>query len=267
MSRTILDTIIEAKKIEVEQGKKNCSLDELEAICSAEGMPRRSLRAPLQQEGGTGIIAEFKRRSPSKGWFKPEGLSVSEVVVPYEKHGAAALSILTDQAFFGGTLHDLREARKLTGLPLLRKDFIIDAWQIAEAAVNGADVILLIAACLSPGEVARLAAYARSLGLEVLLELHDEAELAHIGPDTEIIGINNRNLKDFSVDIDRSLRMAEKIPSGKVKVAESGISDVATIRRFRQHGFAGFLVGERFMAAPDPGSAFGQFVQELRKKV
>lgn len=266
MSRTILDTIIEAKKIEVEQGKKNCSLDALESLCLAEVMPKRSLRAFLQQEGSTGIIAEFKRRSPSKGWFKEEGLSVAEVVVPYEKNGAAALSILTDQSFFGGTLHDLRKARQLTRLPLLRKDFIIDAWQIAEAAANGADVILLIAACLTPADVARLAAYARSLGLEVLLELHDEVELEHICTDTEIIGINNRNLKDFSVDIDRSLRMAEKIPSGKLKVAESGISDVATIRRFREQGFKGFLVGERFMAAPDPGSSFGLFVQELRKK-
>ncbi|HEU4607193.1 MAG TPA: indole-3-glycerol phosphate synthase TrpC, partial [Chitinophagaceae bacterium] len=212
----------------------------------------------------TGIIAEFKRKSPSKGWFKNAAIAVEDIVPYYEQYGAAALSVLTDEEFFGGTKDDLLRARSLTRIPVLRKDFMIDEWQIAEARTLNADVILLIAACLSPAKVKRMAAYAKSIGLEVLLELHDEKELAHICDETDIIGINNRNLKTFEVDVERSLRMAEKIPADKVKVAESGINSVENISLFREHGFKGFLIGEHFMKEADTAAAFKQFTASLQ---
>ena len=159
----------------------------------------------------------------------------------------------------------MNDIAKQSSIPILRKDFIIDEYQIAEAKAMGADVILLIAACLSPEEVERLAIYAKELGLEVLLELHAEEELAHICDATEIVGINNRDLKTFTVDIDRSLRMAEQLPADKIKVAESGISSVSMIQLFRQHGFRGFLIGENFMKEANPAFAFEQFTNELKQ--
>ena len=155
---------------------------------------------------------------------------------------------------------------RINEIPILRKDFVIDEYQIVEAKSIGADVILLIAACLSPAEVKRLAAFAKNLGLEVLLELHAQEELEHICDATGIIGINNRNLKTFDVDIERSLRMAEQIPLSKLKIAESGISKVDDILLFKRHGFHGFLIGEKFMKAPDPTIAFAEFVNQLKAK-
>jgi len=263
---TILDTIIAAKRKEVERLKPMSSIERFERDGFFWNFTNRSLKQSLLAEGSTGIIAEFKRKSPSKGWFTKKELEVEPVVVPYNKNGAAAISVLTDMEFFGGDLDDLIQTKVITDVPVLRKDFMIDPWQIAEAKAFGADVILLIAACLSPAEVKSMAAYANSIGLEVLLELHEESELEHICDETTIIGINNRNLKTFEVDIDRSLRMAEKIPDNKIKVAESGISTIENIRLFRENGFKGFLIGENFMKEPDPGTAFAKFVTELNPK-
>lgn len=262
---TILDTIIAHKRKEIEFFKAKSSVARFEKEGFFWNFTNRSLKESLLRPGSTGIIAEFKRKSPSKGWFTKPELEVEPVVAPYNYHGAAAISVLTDREFFGGDLDDLIQTKVITDIPVLRKDFMIDPWQIAEAKAFGADVILLIAACLTPGEVQSMAAYARSIGLEVLLELHEESELGHICEETEIIGINNRDLKTFAVDIDRSLRMAEKIPAGKIKVAESGISQIQNIQLFRQHGFSGFLIGENFMKEPNPGEAFKSFVTELGK--
>lgn len=256
----ILDTIIAQKELEVAERK---ALTPQEALEKQAGFARPvlSLKQFLLDPARTGIIAEFKRKSPSKGIINGDA-DVVTVTSAYARYGASGLSVLTDTEFFGGSTKDLVLAR-VNNIPILRKDFIIDEYQITEARAMGADVILLIAACLTPAVVKRLAAFANSLGLEVLLELHDEEELEHICPETGLVGINNRNLKTFTVDIDRSLRMAEQLPAGKVKIAESGISDPATIRLFRENGFHGFLVGENFMKSPDPGKAFADFVDQL----
>jgi indole-3-glycerol phosphate synthase len=226
--------------------------------------PVLPLKDFLLDASGTGIIAEFKRRSPSKGVINPD-VDVVEVTKGYTKNGASCLSVLTDEHFFGGNNDDLVKAR-VNEIPILRKDFIIDEYQLIESKSIGADVILLIAACLTPGEVKQLARFAKGLGLSVLLELHAEEELEHVCDETEIIGINNRNLKTFDVDIERSLRMAEKIPLPKLKIAESGISSVENILLFKRHGFCGFLIGENFMKAPDPTIAFAEFVKQLKAK-
>jgi len=259
----ILDTIIEYKKKEVEKRKKEISVATLEG---AEYFERKtlSLREFLLKEEKTGIIAEFKRKSPSKGIINDKA-DVAEVTRGYAMNGASCLSVLTDEHFFGGSDEDVRRARVNT-IPILRKEFIIDEYQVTEAKSIGADVILLIAACLSAKEVKRLASFAKQLGLSVLLELHDENELDHVCDDTDIVGINNRNLKTFVVDIERSLRMAERIPAGKIKVAESGISTPENIILFKENGFNGFLIGEHFMKEKDPTIAFARFVQQLKQK-
>jgi indole-3-glycerol phosphate synthase len=259
----ILEAIIARKKIEVEERKLATPVEVLRQS-ELYARPRLSLKLFLLDESRTGIIAEFKRRSPSKGSIN-EAADVVEVTTAYANNGASALSVLTDELFFGGSTEDLIKAR-VNQIPILRKDFMIDEYQIEEARAMGADVILLIAACLTPDEVKRLAAYAKQLGLEILLELHAEEELEHICEETEIIGINNRDLKTFKVDIERSLRMAEKIPSAKIKVAESGISSVENILLFKQNGFKGFLIGENFMKEENPGEAFERFVNNLKEK-
>ncbi len=256
----ILDTIIEHKKKEVAERKALVSISELEKK-PAFARPVLSLKQFLLDDAKTGIIAEFKRKSPSKGIINGTA-DVVAVTSAYAAGGASGLSVLTDEQFFGGSTQDLEQAR-INNIPILRKDFMIDEYQIVEAKAMGADVILLIAACLDTATVKRLAAFAKSLQLEVLLELHDEGELEHICDDTVLVGINNRNLKTFVVDIDRSLKMAEQIPAGKVKIAESGINAVENIQLFKKHGFRGFLVGENFMKATDPGKAFEQFAQQL----
>jgi indole-3-glycerol phosphate synthase len=222
-----------------------------------------SLRQFLSDETKAGIISEFKRKSPSKGIINADA-DVTEVTAAYNKHGASGLSVLTDSEFFGGSVDDLRKAR-VNSIPVLRKDFILDEYQLVEAKAIGADVILLIAACLSPDRVKELASFAKQLQLEVLLEIHHEAELKHICDETELVGINNRNLKTFSVDINRSIELSTKIPVDKIKIAESGIDSPETIRMFREAGFKGFLIGEKFMKEKDPGEAFTQFVQQLKK--
>jgi len=259
----ILEQIIEYKKGEVKSKKSKVKTADLEKreLFSRTALPLKDF---LLDKSRTGIIAEFKRRSPSKGIINPD-VDVVEVTKGYSENGASCLSVLTDEHFFGGSDEDLIKAR-VNQIPILRKDFIIDEYQLIESKSIGADVILLIAACLSPAEVKRLAAFAKNLGLEVLLELHAEEELNHICDDTTVIGINNRNLKTFDVDIERSLRMAEKIPLSKLKIAESGISSVENILLFKHNGFHGFLIGENFMKAADPTIAFAEFVKQLKAK-
>lgn len=259
----ILETIVDYKKSEVRRRKSEVSVAELEKR-KLFSRPVLSLKDFLLDSSRTGIIAEFKRKSPSKGIINDK-VDVVDVTKGYADNGASCLSVLTDEKFFGGSDEDLIKAR-INEIPILRKDFIIDEYQVIEARSIGADLILLIAACLTPAEVKRLAAFAKGLGLEVLLELHAEEELEHICDETTIIGINNRNLKTFAVDIERSLRMAEQIPLSKVKVAESGISSVDNILLFKRHGFHGFLIGENFMKAPDPTIAFAEFVKQLKAK-
>lgn len=256
----ILEQIIQHKKQEVAQRKAAVSIAQLED----EHLFNRktlSLRDSLLDTGKTGIIAEFKRRSPSKGSIN-ENADVAVVTSAYAANGAAGLSVLTDGHFFGGSSEDLSRARA-NKIPILRKDFIVDEYQIIEAKAIGADVILLIAACLSPAETRRLAAFARSLGLETLLEIHQEEELEHICEETDIVGVNNRDLKSFTVDINRSLSLIEKIPADKIKISESGISNVEAIFRLKQAGFNGFLIGENFMKEQDPAIAFASFVNRL----
>ncbi len=260
----ILETIIEDKKIEVSRKKAEISV---EALQNSMFFNRKtfSLKEFLLDENKTGIIAEFKRKSPSKGIINDRS-DVVEVTKAYSVNGASCLSVLTDEMFFGGTAEDLKKAR-VNDIPILRKDFIIDEYQIVEARAMGADVILLIAACLSPERVKELALFAKTLQLEVLLEIHNEDELQHICDATEIVGINNRDLKTFTVDINRSIELGKKIPAGKLKIAESGINNIETICTFKNAGFHGFLIGENFMKEADPTIAFAEFVQQLKAKV
>lgn len=261
---TILDDIIANKRKEIEKYKPLSSIERFRKEGFFWEISNRSLKQSLLAEGSTGIIAEFKRKSPSKGWFKTKELEVEPVVTFYNSKGAAGISVLTDEEFFGGDLDDLIQTKVIADIPVLRKDFIIDEWQIAEAKAFGADVILLIAACLSPKEVKQLALFAKTIGLEVLLEIHNEEELDHICDEVDMVGVNNRNLKTFEVDINTSLQLIDKIPIDKPAVAESGISNVETIVTLKKAGFKGFLIGETFMKETDPGNAFSTFVTELK---
>lgn len=256
----ILDKIIEYKRSEVQHRKAETSVGVLEKSAFFSRKPL-SLRQFLTDPLKTGIIAEFKRRSPSKGVINDQA-DVLEVTAGYTSKGASCLSVLTDEHFFGGSRQDLEKAR-VNAIPILRKDFMIDEYQVVEAKAMGADVILLIAACLTPAAVKSLAIFAKSLGLEVLLEIHNEEELGHICDETELVGVNNRDLKTFTVDIDRSIQLSRKIPAGKITISESGISKVDTILHLKNFGFSGFLVGENFMKEKDPAAAFEEFVKEL----
>jgi len=258
----ILDTIIAKKKNEVAERKRSTSISDLEAMpfFSAETLSFKDfLLNPLK----TGIIAEFKRRSPSKGIINNTA-GVAEVTSEYAKYGASAISVLTDADFFGGSLTDLSEAT-VNEIPVLRKEFIIDEYQLIESKAFGAEIILLIAACLTKKEVKKFAGVAKNIGLNVLLEIHDESELAHISEEVDVVGINNRDLKTFKVDLNQSIQLCKKIPSSKVKISESGIDDVKTIQHLKENGFSGFLMGERFMREKDPGQAFKIFVEQLNK--
>ncbi len=256
----ILDTIIAKKKIEVAERKRNKSIAELENS-SYFNNKTLSLKDFLLSVNKTGIIAEFKRRSPSKGIINNTS-RVTEVTADYVKYGASAISVLTDEEFFGGSLHDLSEAT-INEIPILRKEFIIDEYQLIESKANGADVILLIAACLSKEDVWKFSKFAKETGLNVLLEIHDEQELEHICDDVDVVGINNRDLKSFKVDIQHSIELSKKIPEDKIKISESGIDDAKTIQLLKQNGFRGFLMGEKFMKEQNPGKAFKDFVNEL----
>jgi len=254
----ILETIIENKKLYVAAQKEAGLL----ASLGKNEYPTLSLKEALQQSA-TGIIAEFKRKSPSKGWIFPDA-DAKIITTGYAKSGATALSILTDEHFFGGTLDDLRQARPLVNIPILRKDFIIDPYQIQVANAAGANVILLIAAALEKEECENLAKQAHDLGLEVLLEIHEESELDYITQNVDIVGVNNRNLKTFVTDVEISFTLGEKIPAEFVKISESGISNPKTVKALRAAGFGGFLMGEAFMKEDEPDKALAHFIKALR---
>ena len=211
----------------------------------------------------TGIIAEFKRRSPSKGWIKEEGRA-DQIPLSYQQNGAAAISILTDEQYFAGQDRFIVEARRSgVTVPVLYKNFVIDEYQLYQAAICGASAVLLIAACLSKQECKTLLRKAHDLGLEVLLEMHSEEELDYVELEPDMCGINNRNLGSFVTDVENSFRLAERLPKDAVKVSESGISTPQTICQLRQAGFRGFLIGETFMKAPDPGRALSEFISKI----
>lgn len=260
---TILDRIIAAKKVEVATRKANVSVEDLMAKTLYARRPQ-SLRAALERSTHYGIIAEFKRKSPSQSDINTSANPVA-ISAGYQTAGAAAMSVLTDEAFFGAQTNptDLSLVRQTVELPIIRKDFMIDTYQLHEARAMGADAILLIAACLDAPLLDQLAVEAKNLGLEVLCEIHDETELERISPAVDIVGVNNRNLKNFDVSISQSLRIGAKIPDHFFKISESGIEDAQSIVRLRQEGFGGFLIGTYFMRQPDPGLALAEFIQQV----
>ncbi|MDR3129529.1 MAG: indole-3-glycerol phosphate synthase TrpC [Tannerellaceae bacterium] len=272
----ILQEIVANKRIEVAEQKKRLPLLTLREWMGSRFSRRpRSMRQSLSrpsQNGvlSSGIIAEFKRRSPSKGWLYHQA-DVTSVVSAYERRGASACSILTDEKFFGGSLKDLEQARRAVRLPLLRKDFIVDEYQLFQSRAYGADAVLLIAAILTQEECRHLSELATFLQLEILLELHDENELDYINPFVDMVGVNNRHLGTFHTDVTTSFHLSEAL---KVKlanasgvpllVAESGIDSPETVQNLRAIGFGGFLIGEAFMKAKDPGGALQTFVETLQ---
>ncbi len=260
--RDILHDIIEDKKVEVAALKSSTTLEELKARVAA--MPRDIISMKVSLQGSTsGIISEFKRRSPSKGWIKREG-DVLDVTSQYQSVGAAAISILTDNKYFGGELSDLTSARGGLQIPILRKDFIIDKVQIYEAYLAGADAILLIAAALTPEQCESLALTARELGLETLLEIHSEQEIAYISSGIDMVGVNNRNLGTFVTSLDNSVRLAPLLPKDKLLVSESGIASMEDILMLREYGYRGFLIGEAFMRTDNPGSSLRAFIEGVQ---
>ncbi|MEP6465775.1 MAG: indole-3-glycerol phosphate synthase TrpC [Parafilimonas sp.] len=261
----ILETIVAQKKKEVAQKKQIMDIDFFKSISNDFDRKAISLKEVLLSKPAN-IIAEFKRKSPSKGWLN-EHIQVAEVVPEYEAHGAAAVSLLTDKLFFGGDIEELKIARSEIEIPILRKDFMIDEFQLYEAKAYGADVILLIAACLSKQAVKQLAQKAKELQLEVLLEIHSKKELDVFCDEVDIIGINNRNLETFVTDTQTSINLLQIIPSNKPVISESGISDIDTIINLHTLGCKGFLMGEAFMKAPKPAIAFADFMKQLKAKI
>ena len=256
---TILDKIIARKKEEIAKAKSKISIEELK---NSEffGRPTFSLKETLKTKSG--IIAEFKRKSPSKGIINDK-VSPLEVVSAYEKLGASGISILTDLDFFGGNFQDILEVRNSINIPILRKDFMIDEYQFYEAKSIGADVVLLIASCLSPTQVQKFTALAHELNLEVLLEIHTEDELQHFNKNIDLVGINNRNLKDFKVDLQHSVNLKNHLPKDTLSVAESGIYSVEDFKYLKEKGFDGFLMGEHFMKDQNPAEKFAEFSNEI----
>ena len=261
MSTNILATIVAHKLKEVAARKNEITIAQLEAM-PLFAKKVLSLRSNLVDPNKTGIIAEFKRQSPSKGVINNTAL-VSEVAKAYSDLGASGISVLTDAHFFGGTLDDLTTAVKNT-TPVLRKEFIIDEFQIIEAKAYGAAVILLIASCLTPKETKFLAGTAKKIGMEVLLEIHDANEMEHIVDEVDFVGVNNRSLKSFEVNIEHSLELRSQLPKNKLSIAESGIYDMATFQLLKKEGFDGFLMGEYFMKQEDPSKAFELFVSQIK---
>ena len=268
--KDILSEIIAHKQTEIELQKQTVSPEQLQEqagiIIRENAAHHRSMKQALAASS-TGIISEFKRRSPSKGWIN-EAARAEEIPASYEAAGAGALSILTDGKFFGGTLRDIRTARPLVHIPILRKDFIIDEYQLLQACIVGADAVLLIASCLSPEQCSTLTAQAHELGLEVLLEIHSPSELSYINKEVDMVGVNNRNLGSFVTDVENSFRIARQLreathgPAFPLLVSESGISDPETICRLRAAGFRGFLIGETFMKTANPGETLKKFIQD-----
>jgi len=257
---TILDNILADKAIEVAKRKAIKTIDDL---CQepAFARPTLSLKANLLASN-SGIISEFKRKSPSKGWIHADADLVG-ITSGYNQAGACGISILTDEIYFGGTPADVIAARPQVTCPILRKEFVIDEYQLYEAKAMGADLILLIAAALSVQQTKELARKAHELNLEVLLEVHNEEELGHANEFVDMMGVNNRNLKTFVTDIQVSFDLADKIPNEFVKVSESGISMPQTVLDLRAKGYRGFLMGENFMKEANPAEALKKFISSL----
>lgn len=261
MEKDILQDIIAHKREEIARQQEAVSLAQLSRL--VENLPEGCSMKQALNDSPHGIIAEFKRHSPSKGWIHQEA---DAAVIPpaYEKAGAAALSILTDTPFFKGSLKDIRTARPLVQLPILRKDFIISPYQIYQAKAVQADAILLIAAALTPAECRTLAHTAHELHLEVLMEIHNEQELDCLNDEVDMVGVNNRNLGTFHTSPENSFRLASLLPQNVLKVSESGLSSPELLRELREAGFRGFLIGETFMRTEDPGNTLSDFIQNLK---
>lgn len=256
----ILDKIIANKKIEVEKQKSELPISELEqkvATVSDSASFKEAIK-----NSSTGIIAEFKRRSPSRDWIFKDA-KVEDVIPLYSQNGASAISVLTDMDFFGGNLADLESAHKLTQTPLLRKDFVVDEYQLYQAKLSGASAILLIASALTINETKQLAKKAKELNLDVLLEIHNDKELDHINDKVDVVGVNNRNLGTFVTDVQISFDLVDKIPNEFIKISESGISLPQTVIDLQQAGYKGFLMGENFMKTSNPGKALDDFIKQL----
>ena len=260
--KDILSEIVANKRFEVDFQKRNFDEELLQSHVDCT-LPCRSLRKALQHSA-SGIISEFKRRSPSKGWIH-QGANPADIVPQYVKAGASALSILTVEKFFAGSLNDISAIRKLVDIPILRKDFIVDEYQLYQAKQVGADAVLLIASVLSLDEYHSLLSKAHQLSMEVLLEIHSEKELEYISPEVDVIGINNRNLGSFVTDVQNSFRLAELLPHDAVLVSESGLKDVETIKQLRDKGFKGFLIGETFMKLEHPADKLQEFIQQIER--
>ena len=260
---TILDEIIANRKFEIAIQKLKFPLEDVKAKIDLS-LKRNSLSNRLLSHESSGIIAEFKRRSPSKGVIN-DRVQPEIVTKGYANAGVSGLSVLTDSSYFGGSTADFTASRNANPLiPLLRKDFMVDEYQIYESRMLNADVILLIGAVLEKSEITRFTSIAHELGMEVLLELHDESEIEKIDNQADMIGINNRNLKDFKVDLDRSLQLLNRLPTKAVKISESGLSDPKTVDYLRHRGFQGFLMGENFMKSDNPVAACTDFISQLK---
>ncbi|WP_447637382.1 indole-3-glycerol phosphate synthase TrpC [Flavobacterium microcysteis] len=258
---TILDKIINDKKREVVLKKSIVSVKQLE---NSDLFERPTISLSKSIRNTTGIIAEHKRRSPSKATIN-NAFSIEHVATGYENGGAAAISVLTDAKYFGGSIEDLQLARASVSLPILRKEFIVDPYQILEAKSQGADAILLIAAVLTREEIRELSNFAQSLSLEVLLEIHDQEELdKSLMQSLDLIGVNNRNLKSFEVDLANSFGLSETIPDDFVKVSESGIQSPKDVHELKKFGFEGFLIGENFMKTDNPGQSLKDFIAAIQ---
>lgn len=257
----VLDTILASTRESVAREKARRPLDRLHA--DVVGAPAvRPFAAALVRPGAIAVIAEHKRRSPSRGAIR-EDLEPADVARSYQAAGAAALSVLTDGRFFGGRLEHLSDARRATRLPALRKDFVLDPWQVWEARAAGADAVLLITAALEDAELVALVAEAAATGMDALVEVHDRPELERaLAAGARLVGVNNRDLKTLAVSLETSLAIAGAIPDGVVAVAESGIKSGSDLRRLREAGFDACLVGEHLMAAPDPGAALRRLLEE-----
>lgn len=259
----ILNEIVADTRLVVEAEKRKTTCEQLyERIQTKAACRGRSMRKSLLQSAKGGIIAEFKRKSPSKGWIKEEGRA-EEIPASYEKAGAVAVSILTNEKYFAGSLDFIRTARKNVEIPILRKEFVVDEYQLYQAKDAEADAVLLIAAALSRNECRNLTAKAHEVGLEVLLEIHQERELDYLDAEPDMLGVNNRNLGTFHTDVNNSFRIASLLPDSILRVSESGISNPDTVKRLRDAGYRGFLIGETFMRQPEPGEALSKFIQEL----
>ncbi|GAB0157437.1 indole-3-glycerol phosphate synthase TrpC [Chryseobacterium sp. Alg-005] len=256
---TILDKIVERKKEEIKVSRSKTSVEELK---NSRFFGRRPLSLKESIKNRSGIIAEFKRQSPSKGIINDQ-VSPLEVITAYEKFGASGISILTDKDFFGGSFDDVLKVREHINTPILRKDFMIDEYQFYEAKSIGADVVLLIASCLSPAQVEEFTDLSHELGLEVLLEIHTEEELKHCNTKIDLVGINNRNLNDFKVDLQHSVQLKNQLPENILSIAESGIYNIEDFRYLKEQGFDGFLMGEYFMRNESPGVSFSHFIKNI----